>query len=53
MRTLLWMVVLICGYVWVISSGHDEFLFKQVKMVYEAILTWFEDAEIDFQLDRN
>ncbi len=49
MKALFWMILLIGGYVWVVTSGHDEFLLKQVKMVYEAVLTWFEDAEIDFQ----
>ena len=49
MRTLLWMIVLIGGYVWVVTSGHEEFILDKGKMLVDAVLNWFEDAEIDFQ----
>ena len=50
MRKLLWMILLIGGYVWLVTSGHDEFVYTQGKSIYKAAVAWFEDAELDFQL---
>jgi len=50
MRKILWMIMLIGGYVWLVTSGHDELVLRQGKRVYEAIVLWFDDAEVDFQL---
>ena len=49
MRSLLWMIVLIGGYVWVVTSGHEGFILEKGKLVYDMVVDWFEDAEIDFQ----
>lgn len=50
MRKLLWMIMLIGGYVWLITSGRDEFVLDQAKVVYKALVSWFDDAQVDFQL---
>ncbi len=52
MRKLLWMLIFLGGYVWVVTSEHDEFILRQGKMIYQALVHWFEDAEIDFQLKK-
>ena len=52
MRKLLWMIMLIGGYVWLVTSGRDEFVLDQGKKVYQAVLSWFDDAEVDFQLKK-
>ena len=50
MRTLFWMIMLFGGYVWLVTSGHDEFVLNQGKVVYQAVVSWFDDAQVDFQL---
>ena len=52
MRKLLWMILLFCTYIWVITSGHDEFLLEKGKEIYQALVAWFDDAEVDFHLQR-
>lgn len=42
--------MLIGGYVWLITSGRDEFVLDQAKVVYQALVSWFDDAQVDFQL---
>lgn len=44
------MILLLGGYVWLVTSGHDDFVYEQGKAVYKAVVAWFEDAEVDFQL---
>lgn len=50
MRRLLWMIILFGAYVWVMTSGHDRMLLEQGKAAFNAILAWFDDAEVDFQV---
>lgn len=52
MRKLLWMILLFCAYVWVITSGHEGFLLEQGKALYKAFISWFDDAAVDFHLQR-
>lgn len=49
MRKLLWMIMLIGGYVWLVTSGRDEFVLDQGKKLYQAVISWFDDAQVDFQ----
>lgn len=50
MRKLLWTILLFAAYVWVMSSGHEQIVIEQGKNIYEAIVAWFDDAEVDFQV---
>lgn len=50
MRKLLWMILLFGVYVWVMTSGHDRMVLEQGKNLYNALISWFDDAEVDFQL---
>lgn len=52
MRKLLWMFLFIGGYVWLVSSGRDQFVLEQGKRAYQAIVSWFDDAHVDFQLKK-
>lgn len=52
MRKLFWMIVLFGAYIWVMTSGHDGFVIEQGKMVYNALVAWFDDAEVDFQVNQ-
>lgn len=49
MRKLLWMIVLFGAYVWVMTSGNDRMVLDQGKALYNALVAWFDDAEVDFQ----
>lgn len=50
MRKLLWMVFLFGAYVWVMTSGHDQLVIDQGKNIYRAVVTWLDDADVDFQI---
>ena len=50
MRKLLWMIIFIGGYFWLVTSGHDEFVLERGKDIYKALVSWFDDAQIDFHL---
>ncbi len=49
MRKLFWMIILLGAYVWVVTSGHEDFIFDQGRTVYRAIVSWFDGADVDFQ----
>ncbi len=50
MRKLLWMVVFFCVYVWIITSGREQMVIEHGKTIYQALVAWFDDAEVDFQM---
>lgn len=50
MRKLFWTIVLVGGYVWVISSGREDLVFQQGKAIYKMIVEWFDDATIEFNV---
>lgn len=52
MRKLFWMVILFAVYVWVMTSGHDRMVLDQGKTIYNALVAWFDDAEVDFQMKK-
>lgn len=51
MRRLFWLIVLIGSYVWVVSTGREQFVLNQGMIVYEWIKQWISEAEFDFQID--
>ncbi|PIS02918.1 MAG: hypothetical protein COT85_02485 [Chlamydiae bacterium CG10_big_fil_rev_8_21_14_0_10_42_34] len=53
MRKLLWMIFFFGLYVWSITSGHDRMIMEQGRVVVQALVAWFDDAEIDFQTKEN
>lgn len=50
MRRLFWLIVLLGAYLWVLTSGRDEFLLEKGKALYESVFKWIDDADADFQL---
>lgn len=50
MRKLLWMILLFGVYVWAMTSGHDQMIMEKGKWAYQALVSWFDDAELDFQV---
>lgn len=50
MTKLLWMIVFFGAYVWVMSSGNERLVIEQGKTIYNALVSWFDDADVDFQL---
>jgi hypothetical protein len=53
MRRLLWMILLFAVYVWVMTSGHDRMVLDQGKAIYNAVVAWLDDAEIDYQVKKD
>ncbi len=49
MRKLLWMIVFFCIYVWVVTSGREQMLLEHGKTIYQTLVAWFDDADVDFQ----
>lgn len=52
MRKILWLIFFFGAYLWVMSSGHDQFVIQQGKNMYKALVSWFDDAEVDFQIQK-
>ena len=52
MRKILWMIVLLGVYIWLVTSGNDRIVLETGKSIYQSVVNWFDDAEIDYQLNR-
>jgi hypothetical protein len=52
MRKLLWMIVFFCAYVWVMTSGHEQMVLERGKWALNMLISWFDDAELDFQVTK-
>lgn len=50
MRRLFYMTLLLGAYLWVLTSGKDEFLLARGKALYETVSKWLDGADADFQL---
>jgi hypothetical protein len=50
MKKIFWIILLVFGYVWVVTTGHQEFILGQGRHLYEIISEWFDDADVDFQV---
>ena len=50
MRRLFWLMIMVGAYLWILTSGRDQFLVQKAKAVYEFVYNWIEDADADFQL---
>lgn len=50
MRKMLWILILLGGYIWLSTSGKSDLVLEQGKILYQTLITWLEDAEVDFQL---
>jgi hypothetical protein len=50
MRRLFWLIILMGAYLWVLTSGHDQFVLEKGKGIYETVAKWIEGADADFQL---
>ena len=50
MRKLFWMMILLGGYIWVVTSGRDQMVLEKSKAMVSSIVAWFDDADIDFHL---
>lgn len=50
MRKLLWLCLFFGAYVWMVTTGNEEFVLERGKALYRMISDWFEDADVDFQV---
>lgn len=52
MKKAFWIILLLFAYIWVVSSGHEQFVLDQSKRVYQTLASWLEDADVDFQVQQ-
>jgi len=52
MRKLFWMIMLFSAYLWVSSSGKQQFFLDQGRAVCGFVASWFNEAEVDFQVKK-
>ena len=50
MRKILWLGLFFGGYVWMVTTGNEQFVLEKVRAMYNLISEWFEDADLDFQV---
>ncbi len=50
MRKIFWMLILFGAYIWSMTSGHDRMIIDQGKNLYTALVSWLDDADVDFQV---
>jgi len=50
MKKIFWAVFLLGVYIWIVSSGREDWVLDQSKNVYNAVSEWFSDADIDYQV---
>ena len=53
MRKIFWAFLILAAYFWVVSSGREQIFIRQGKHLYDLLVSWFSDAELDFQLQNN
>jgi hypothetical protein len=52
MRRLFWISFLLGAYFWIVTSGNDQAVLEKGKKIYETVVAWFDDADIDYQLKK-
>jgi hypothetical protein len=52
MRRIFWAIIFLSLYFHLTSSGKDQFLLEKGKALYEAVLAWLEDADLDFHVEK-
>ena len=52
MRKIFWALLFFAGYVYVTTSGKEHILLEKGKALYSMISEWFEDAELDFHMQK-
>jgi hypothetical protein len=50
MRRLFWICFFLGAYLWIMTSGNDEFLFDRARTAWHMALSWLEGADADFHL---
>jgi hypothetical protein len=53
MRRLFWLILLLGGYLWILTSGHDDFVLEKTKAVYELVTNWVSSADADFHVKKD
>jgi hypothetical protein len=50
MKRIFWLFFFLGAYLWTITSGNDQFFLEQGKAIYQRVVNWFDDADVDFQV---
>jgi hypothetical protein len=52
MKRIFWLAILVGSYIWVLTSGHDEYFLEKGKLVFSSCKAWLEQAETDLQIPK-
>ncbi len=50
MTKLMWMILCLGAYLWILTSGKDQFIVERGKALVQTVSNWLEGADADFQL---
>lgn len=53
MRKLLWAILFFGAYVWIVTSGHEGIVLDKGKEIYNAFISWFDGADLDFHFKKD
>lgn len=51
-RRLFWLAILVGVYGWLVHSGNDQRLWKEGQVLYQQILSWFDETEFDLHIKK-
>ncbi|HSX38291.1 MAG TPA: hypothetical protein VLE95_05615 [Chlamydiales bacterium] len=52
MRKFLWLCFFFGAYVWMATTGNEQFVIEKGKALYKLVSDWLQDADVDFHLER-
>ena len=53
MRKIVWAFFFFSVYIWLVTSGNDQYFLEKGKEIYQSLVAWLDDATIDFQLKKD
>lgn len=53
MRRIFWLMILVGAYLWVLTSGNDEWITAKAKSFYETLVSWIDQSDRDFHLNKD
>jgi hypothetical protein len=52
MGKLFWLILFFSGYVWMAATENEALVLEKGKALYQMIVHWLSDAEVDFQIKK-
>ena len=52
MKKIFWIAVILFLYFWIVSPDRGQRVLEQGKHIFEEVLSWFDDSDIDFHVQQ-